>query len=50
MQKKTINQKDPSMAYRTLDSRAVKAPNKKKDDPRVQKTVTSGDLRAPKGR
>ncbi|MBR2466986.1 MAG: hypothetical protein IKB38_08695 [Clostridia bacterium] len=49
MQKKK-NTADPCSAYRNLDTGMSRAPKKSDSSPKGVKTVTEGDLRAPKGR
>ena len=49
MKKTSKTPTDASAAYRNLNTGLSKATFKEKDAPRATKTVSSGDLRAPKG-
>ena len=50
MKKNNKLNSDPIGAYRSIGTGMIKAPNKPNEAPRVTKTVTNGDLRAPGGR
>lgn len=50
MKKKTNGTQDAANVYRTNAIKKIDAPMAQKDSPRAKKTVSSGDLRAPKGR